>query len=64
MGNAVARNRAKRVMREAVRRAGGPWAGHDVLLIANSRTGTADPSAIDEALRRFVSRVGLDVGAG
>jgi len=58
IGNAVARNRAKRVMRAAVRRARGPWPGYDVLFIANATTGTADPSALDEAMRRFVERAG------
>ncbi len=34
LGGAVVRNRAKRLLREAVRRAGGPWGGYDVALIA------------------------------
>jgi ribonuclease P protein component len=33
-GNAVMRNRCKRVMREAARRSGAPWRGYDVILIA------------------------------
>lgn len=36
LGNAVLRNRCKRVMREAVRMAGGPWPGYDVAFIARS----------------------------
>jgi len=60
IGNAVVRNRAKRVMRAAVRRAGGPWTGHDVLLIASPTTGSADHSAIDGAFRRMVSRANLE----
>lgn len=50
MGNAVVRNRCKRVMREACRRAGGPWPGHDVALVSRSGVATASPSEIDEAL--------------
>jgi RNase P protein component len=61
IGNAVVRNRAKRVMRAAVRRAGGPWAGYDVLLIANASTGSADAAGIDAAIRRFLSRAGIQV---
>jgi len=59
IGNAVARNRAKRVLRAALRRAGGPWSGHDVLLIASATTGAADQTTIDGAFRRLVSRSGL-----
>ena len=36
LGNAVLRNRCKRVMREAVRQTGGPWPGYDVAFIARS----------------------------
>jgi ribonuclease P protein component len=50
MGNAVMRNRCKRVMREACRRAGGPWEGHDVALVSRPGMATAPPAAIDEAL--------------
>jgi ribonuclease P protein component len=50
MGNAVMRNRCKRVMREACRRAGGPWAGLDVALVSRAGMTTATPSQIDTAL--------------
>jgi ribonuclease P protein component len=50
MGNAVMRNRCKRVMREACRRAEGPWAGQDVALVSRSGMAVAPPAAIDEAL--------------
>ncbi len=50
MGNAVMRNRCKRVMREACRRAGGPWQGLDVALVSRAGIATASPAAIDSAL--------------
>ena len=56
MGSAVRRNRAKRVLRAAVRSAGGPWSGFDVLLIATRLTGTASPPELDKAFSRLVSR--------
>jgi ribonuclease P protein component len=59
LGNAVVRNRAKRVMREGVRRAGGPWAGLDVALIARGGLGGASPEAIDRSLSRHLSRLGV-----
>jgi ribonuclease P protein component len=51
LGGAVWRNRSKRVMREAMRRAGGPCAGWDVALIARTRTASASTAELDEALR-------------
>jgi len=59
LGNAVARNRSKRVLRAAVRRAGGPWDGYDVVLIASSTTGAASPEQLDQAFRRLVARSGF-----
>lgn len=50
LGNAVARNRAKRVLRACCRRAGGPWAGTDVVLVARPGTGTARVAELDGAL--------------
>lgn len=52
LGNAVARNRAKRVLREALRRAGGPWPATDMALIARPGTGAAAPRELDEALEK------------
>ena len=56
LGNAVVRNRCKRVMREAVRRNDGPWAGHDVVLIARRKVATADMDRIDSALQELLIR--------
>jgi ribonuclease P protein component len=58
-GNAVMRNRCKRVMREAVRRAGGPWSGHDVALVARPGIAEASIAAIDRALGEALERSGL-----
>lgn len=56
LGGAVFRNRSKRVMREAVRRTGGPWPGHDILLLANARTATAPARQLDQAVRELLRR--------
>jgi ribonuclease P protein component len=50
LGGAVHRNRCKRVLREAVRRCGGPWGGFDVAIVARIGTASALPAALDEAL--------------
>ena len=59
LGGAVVRNRCKRVVRDAVRRAGGPWAGADVALLARKGTATATPDALDEGLARGLRRLGV-----
>jgi len=56
LGNAVERNRAKRVLRAAVYRAGGPWPGHDVVLIATSRTGAASAEELERAFSLMLAR--------
>jgi ribonuclease P protein component len=60
LGGAVWRNRSKRVLRETVRRAGGPWPGYDVALMARRDTATATPDALDAALAGIVRRAGMD----
>jgi ribonuclease P protein component len=50
IGGAVVRNRCKRVLRESVRRCGGPWGSFDVAVVARTTTATAAPDALDEAL--------------
>jgi len=59
LGNAVLRNRSRRVVREAVRRAEGPWPGYDVALIARPRTATSSRAELDAAMSSVVSRAGL-----
>lgn len=59
VGNAVLRNRCKRVIREAVRRAGGPWPGHDVALVARAGILRTDGQGIERSLSRHLLRLGL-----
>jgi ribonuclease P protein component len=59
LGGAVMRNRCKRVMRAAVRRAGGPWEGRDVALMARQKIAEASPEAIDSALAAALRRCGV-----
>ncbi len=56
MGNAVSRNRAKRVLRAAARQAGAPWPGYDVVLIATSQTGSASADELRRAFSRMLAR--------
>lgn len=56
LGNAVQRNRSKRVLRASVRRVGGPWADRDVVLIARPRTAIATPTELDNAVRLVVGK--------
>ena len=56
LGNAVLRNRCKRVMREAVRRQGGPWPGYDVVLVARRKVASADVEDIDTRLGELLNR--------
>lgn len=59
IGNAVLRNRCKRVLREMARRAGGAWSGYDVALIARPATATAGPEELDSALGAALRRLGV-----
>jgi len=56
LGNAVHRNRCKRVLREACRSVGGPWPGFDVALVSRRGVDTASREEIQrdllEALRK------------
>ena len=59
LGGSVFRNRSRRVLREAVRRAQGPWSGWDVIVIARSGTAQASAAALDEAVRSLLDRSGV-----
>lgn len=63
LGGAVTRNRAKRVLREAVRRAGGPWQGADVVVVARRSAATASAAELDAALALALARAGLKEAA-
>lgn len=59
LGNAVARNRAKRVLRESARASGAPWGGADILLLARERTSQAGTEMVTEGINQVVRRAGL-----
>jgi ribonuclease P protein component len=59
LGGAVVRNRCKRVLRAAAARAGGPWPGADVVLIARSGLATAPASEVDASFRDVLRRLGM-----
>jgi ribonuclease P protein component len=59
LGGAVWRNRAKRVMRDAMRRAGGPWDGYDVALVAKRETGQVSARELDASLDQALRRSGV-----
>ena len=59
LGNAVHRNRCKRVLRASLRRAGGPWPGSDVAIIARPGLGDAAPQEVDRAFENVTSRARL-----
>jgi len=59
IGGAVMRNRCKRVLRDAVRRANGPWAGWDIALVSRAKIALASPVAIDAALREGLRKAGV-----
>ncbi|HUX02428.1 MAG: ribonuclease P protein component [Phycisphaerae bacterium] len=68
-GKAVARNRTKRLLREAFRRARADWpAGYDVVLVAVGRDYTLDEvrrrigALVPEAIRRALERAGGESG--
>jgi len=59
LGNAVVRNRCKRVMREAARHAGAPWPGFDVAVMARIGTATAGRDELTSALDRLLAKLGI-----
>ena len=59
LGNAVFRNRCKRVLREAARDCALPRDGFDVILFSTSQTHDSSPEQVAVALRRLLGRAGV-----
>ena len=59
LGGAVTRNRCRRVLRETARRAGAPWNGWDVVLVAGPGTPVACSAELDRALSCALGRLGV-----
>lgn len=58
LGNAVFRNRCKRVLREAARNSGLPLDGCDVILMATRDTHESSPAEVSRSLGRLLARLG------
>ena len=56
LGNAVFRNRCKRVLREAARAAGLPLEGWDIILFATRATHDSRPEELVPAIERLLAR--------
>jgi ribonuclease P protein component len=56
LGNAVFRNRCKRVLREAARQAGLPRAGFDVILFATRDTHDSHPAEVAKSMTSLMRR--------
>lgn len=56
LGNAVYRNRSKRVLREAARSFGMPFEGLDIILFATPATAAANPDDMNIALDKLAGR--------
>lgn len=57
LGNAVYRNRCKRVLREAARLEGLPVAGRDVILFSTNETHDSNPQEVAASLRKLLKKV-------
>lgn len=59
VGNAVVRNRSKRVLRETARACGFPCQGYDIILFATPKTKDATPQDMTAALNKLCRRAGI-----
>lgn len=59
LGNAVFRNRCKRVLREAARISGLPVCGYGVILFATSQTYDASPQEVSYELQKLLRKTGI-----
>jgi ribonuclease P protein component len=59
LGNAVYRNRCKRVLREAARMCELPVEGYDVILFSTNGTHESSPEQVAKSLRRLLSKAGV-----
>lgn len=58
LGNAVYRNRCKRVLREAARQCGLPKDGYKIILFATRQTHDSNPAEVAQALFGLLKRFG------
>lgn len=59
LGNAVYRNRCKRVLREAARACELPKDRHDIILFATRKTHDSSPAEVHEALEKLLLKAGV-----